>query len=131
MLNVSIIHSNLGSVKFVLNVLASGQFELKESNNIVASGQISTPTSIDKELLNLSSPKIKKDRFLPLESAEIYKELRLKGYDYKGQFRGIQSIDNTGKTIYHALNTFLFLTLLACIKCHSVIISSKKYFSNF
>lgn len=82
-----------------MNILASGQFELKESNGIVASGQISTPTTIDKELLNLSSPTIKKDKFLPLESAEIYKELRLKGYDYNGQFRGIQSIDNKGKAI--------------------------------
>lgn len=73
---------------------------LKESEEIVASGQISTSTTIDKELLNLASSKTKKDEFLPLKSAEIYKELRLKGYDYKGAFRGIQLIDNTGIHIY-------------------------------
>lgn len=63
----------------------------------MASGQISSPNAIDKELLNLASPKTKKDEFLPLKSVEIYKELRLKGYDYKDSFRGIQLIDNTGK----------------------------------
>lgn len=90
---------NLGSVKFDLNVLSSGQFELKESDEIVASGQISTSNTIDKELLNLTSPKIIKDEFLPLESTEVYKELRLKGYDYKNPFRGIKSIDNRGKNV--------------------------------
>lgn len=82
-----------------MNVLPSGEFELKESDEIVASGQISAPTTTDKELLNLVSPRAKKDEFLPLESTEIYKELRLKGYDYKGPFRGIKSIDNKGKYI--------------------------------
>jgi len=92
------IHLNLGSVKFVLNILTSGEFELKESGEIIASGQIyDASTTIDKELLNLTPSKTKKDEFSSLESSEIYKELRLKGYDYKGLFRGIQSIDNTGK----------------------------------
>lgn len=77
--------------------MPSGEFELKESGEIVASGQISAPATTDKELLNLVSPKTKKDEFLPLTSAEIYKELRLKGYDYKGPFRGIKSINNIGK----------------------------------
>lgn len=78
----------------------SGEFELKESNEIVASGQISMPAAIDKELLDLAAPKTKRDEFLPLNSAEIYKELRLKFYDYKGQYRGIQQIDNTGKHFF-------------------------------
>lgn len=80
-------------------MLTSGEFELKVAGEIVASGQITASTTIDKELLNLASPKTKKDEFLPLESADVYKELRLKGYDYKGPFRGIQLIDNTGKHI--------------------------------
>lgn len=86
-----------------MNILTSGEFELKESEEIVASGQISASTTIDKELLNLASSKTKKDEFLPLKSAEIYKELRLKGYDYKGPFRGIQLIDNAGIQIYELI----------------------------
>lgn len=87
-----------GVVKFVLSVLMSGEFELKESDTIVASGQISTSATIENELLKLATPKNKKPQYLPLDSADVYKELRLKGYDYKGPFRGIQRVDHTG---YH------------------------------
>lgn len=87
----------IGAIKFTLNVLSSGEFELRESGEIVASGQIKASNAVDKELLNLASPKMKKDEYLPLESTEVYKELRLKGYDYKNKFRGIQLIDNIGK----------------------------------
>lgn len=76
--------------------MASGEFELKESNEIVASGQIRASDTVDKELLNLVPSKTKSGKFLPLKSSDIYKELRLKGYDYKEPFRGIKSIDNTG-----------------------------------
>lgn len=82
-----------------MNVLSSGEFELKESGTIVASGQISTTASIDKELLKLATPKNKKSQYLPLDSTDVYKELRLKGYDYNGPFRGIQKIDHTGNII--------------------------------
>jgi len=84
-----------------LNVLSSGEFELKESDTIVASGQISTSTSIEKEFLKLATPKNKKPKHLPLDSTDVYKELRLKGYDYNGPFRGIQKIDHTGKLYNH------------------------------
>jgi len=80
-----------------LNVLSSGEFELKESNSIVASGQISTSATIEKELLKLATPKNQKPKYLPLDSADVYKELRLKGYDYHGSFRGIQKVDHIGK----------------------------------
>jgi fatty acid synthase len=77
-------------------VLASGEFELKESNEIVASGQIRASNTVEKELLNLFPSKTKSGKFLPLKSADIYKELRLKGYDYKEPYRGIKLIDNIG-----------------------------------
>jgi len=82
-----------------LSVLASGEFELKESGKVVASGQISTSATIEKELSKLVTPKNKKPQYLPLDSADVYKDLRLKGYDYKGPFRGIQKVDHTGKII--------------------------------
>lgn len=104
---INVVNFKLGQIKFILNVLPSGEFELKESGEIVASGQISAPSTIDKELLNLVSPKTKKDEFLPLESTEIYKELRLKGYDYKDPFRGIKSINNIGK--------YIFVIIYVCI----------------
>lgn len=113
-----------GPVTFILNVLSSGEFALKESDEIVASGQIKASFVSDKELLDLASPKTKKDEFLPLESSDIYKELRLKGYDYKDSFRGIKLIDNTGKRIncnHMFLHYTIFLVNICYIKWISLI----------
>jgi len=65
----------------------------------VVSGQISTSATVEKELMKLAAPKNKKPQYLPLDSNDVYKELRLKGYDYHGSFRGIQKIDHKGKLI--------------------------------
>ncbi|XP_050542847.1 fatty acid synthase-like isoform X2 [Daktulosphaira vitifoliae] len=84
-----------GTLNFVLNILTSGEFELQESGEIVALGQICYSNSLDKILLDLVSSR-SKGEYLPLESNDVYKELRLKGYDYKGILRGIKEIDNIG-----------------------------------
>ena len=36
-------------------------------------------------------------RWIPLNTRDIYKELRLRGYNYSGEFQGIRRIDNEGK----------------------------------
>uniref|UniRef100_A0A2H8TY64 Fatty acid synthase n=1 Tax=Melanaphis sacchari TaxID=742174 RepID=A0A2H8TY64_9HEMI len=98
-----------GVVQFVLNVLTSGEFELKQSGTIVASGQISTSATIEKELMKLITPKNKKSQYLPLDSSDVYKELRLKGYNYKGPFKGIQKVDDTGYYVNFDGNWLAFL----------------------
>jgi len=74
----------------------SGQFEISENESVVASGRISIlaePGTSDDEgptpMLDSGS--------LPLNSDDIYKELRLRGYDYGPTFRGILSADGSGK----------------------------------
>lgn len=62
-------------------------------------GQIRIPEDVSKEVLSLKEPEVVKNG-LPLNTSDIYKELGLRGYDYKGIFRGIKTIDNYGKIIY-------------------------------
>jgi len=74
----------------------SGQFEISENDSVVASGRISMltePGTTDDE----GSPATVDAGPLPLNSDDIYKELRLRGYDYGPTFRGILSADGTGK----------------------------------
>lgn len=87
-----------GSVKFLVNVFeSSGEFELCEAGAVVVSGKISVPEDVSKEFLNLSLPdKENEPGVLPLENSDIYKELRLRGYDYQGIFKGIIKSDNRG-----------------------------------
>lgn len=86
-----------GSVKFLINIFeSSGEFELCEAGSVAVSGRISVPEDAAKEVLNLSLPKRKDETLLPLETLDVYKELRLRGYDYEGIFKGIKNSDNHG-----------------------------------
>jgi fatty acid synthase, animal type len=84
-----------GSVKFGLNFFdGSGKFEICEGGSLAVSGNIRVPENIVPE--ELSSDPIESDTEsgLQLEKGDVYKELRLRGYDYDGIFRGINRTDS-------------------------------------
>lgn len=87
-----------GSVKFLINIFeGTGEFEICEGGSVAVSGKIYVPENVGKELLNLPKPHTKEEAdVLPLVAADIYKELRLRGYDYEGLFRGVVESDNRG-----------------------------------
>ncbi|CAB3365146.1 Hypothetical predicted protein [Cloeon dipterum] len=90
-----------GSVKFLITIFeSSGQFELSEGGSVAVSGKIRQPEEPQKEYLTLNTPapKQEKEPLLPLGTNDIYKELRLRGYDYSGIFQGIASAENRGVT---------------------------------
>lgn len=87
-----------GSVKFLVNIFeGSGEFEICEGGSVAVSGKIYRPEDVNKEMLNLPEPKASTKDALPLNSGDIYKELRLRGYDYEGQFRGVTVSDSEGR----------------------------------
>ncbi|CAG2053808.1 unnamed protein product, partial [Timema podura] len=88
-----------GTIKFAINILdGSGEFELCESGSVTVSGRIYVPEDVEKETLELPTPTIpiSDSKLLKLSTADIYKDLRLRGYDYSGVFRGILESDNKG-----------------------------------
>ncbi|XP_017773704.1 PREDICTED: fatty acid synthase [Nicrophorus vespilloides] len=88
-----------GSVKFLINIFeGSGEFEICESGSVVVSGKIFVAEEIDKEFLALpeKKPLPSETDVLTLNKSDIYKELRLRGYDYTDIFRGIEESDNYG-----------------------------------
>lgn len=63
----------------------------------MVSGRIYVPEDIEKEQLDLPVPvQPTESELLPLRTLDIYKDLRLRGYDYAGIFRGIDESDNRG-----------------------------------
>ena len=86
------------SVKFVINILeGTGAFEISESGVSIVTGKICSPPEIEKKELNLPLPVMKhKLDLLPLKKADVYKDLRIRGYNYSGIFQNIQSSDNRG-----------------------------------
>lgn len=96
-----------GSVKFLINILeGTGEFEVYEGGSVAVSGFIRTPEDAGQEMLPLKPIDIpQKPKYIPLTGSDCYKELRLRGYDYHGVFRGIKACDNQGMLTN---NNFLF-----------------------
>jgi len=87
-----------GGAKFLINILeGSGEFEVHEGGSVAVSGFVRVPETLEKEFLPLSPLQIPESpKFKPLDTPDVYKELRLRGYDYYGLFRGIKTVDNEG-----------------------------------
>ena len=87
---------------------ASGKFELKSENTVIASGSLEVLQDKDyaTTLANVhdqsssrnceQKPTCTSAGWLPLKTPDIYKELRLRGLNYTGDFQGIQKMDNEG-----------------------------------
>lgn len=74
---------------------SSGHFEVSEGGGLVVSGRISAASSsVDLEL-DISSAE--NEDGLLLNAGDVYKELRLRGYDYGPTFQGIVIVDQLGK----------------------------------
>jgi fatty acid synthase len=70
----------------------SGEFSILEGNNIVSFGRIyASDDTLQKQNL-VYDKKSDKDFDLILDSNDVYKELRIRGYDYGPKFRGIQEL---------------------------------------
>ncbi|CAK9827746.1 Fatty acid synthase [Anthophora retusa] len=87
-----------GSVKFLINIfIGTNDFEVCENGSVAVTGKIYVPENPEKMLLDIPPvvPKVERD-LLDLDMNDIYKELRLRGYDYSGPFRGVKCTNNRG-----------------------------------
>ena len=86
-----------GTVKFSITIFeGTGDFEICEASTTVVSGNVRASETIEKDQLKLPPPPIPPtdEETLPLNTKDIYKELRLRGYEYNDIFLGIKSCDN-------------------------------------
>lgn len=92
------IMSKEGAVKFLINIFdGTGEFEICEGGSVAVTGKISVPENAQDQQLNLPVPVTKHEpELLELTTTDVYKDLRLRGYDYSGIFQGIKSSDNRG-----------------------------------
>uniref|UniRef100_A0A1I8MI56 Fatty acid synthase n=1 Tax=Musca domestica TaxID=7370 RepID=A0A1I8MI56_MUSDO len=85
-------------VKFGLNFFdGTGNFEICESGSLAMSGKISLAENVEREELPLD-PLVANTQAKELNTNDVYKDLRLRGYDYGGIFRGIVKSDTTSST---------------------------------
>lgn len=75
----------------------SGRFEINEGGATIVTGRVFVPDNVSEEMLTVDSIDHRKDSDdLELSSRDFYKELRLRGYNYKGLFRSVTRASNTG-----------------------------------
>jgi len=86
----------------------TGNFEVFEGGAAVVSGTVRVPDNISHEIASLEffEPQTSDD-MLELSSQDIYKELRLRGYNYQGDFCGLVSLDSCGECLVR--NRFFLL----------------------
>lgn len=88
-------------------LLTTGAFEITEAGKVKCSGKITAANPDDDVITKLpirsrEEPMKDGDWFKELNGGDIYKELRLRGYEYGGLFKGIVSTKATG-TVYSDL----------------------------
>jgi fatty acid synthase len=98
-----------GFIEFLIMVQkASGNFEVFEGGAAVVSGTVQIPDNISHERASFEFFETQtSDDMLELSSKDIYKELRLRGYNYHGDFCGLVSLDNSGECLVR--NSFFAL----------------------
>jgi fatty acid synthase len=93
-------------VRFLVSIFeSSGKFELSEGGSVAVSGHIRIPEAHEREHLTLPVATSTIDK--PLETNDVYKELRLRGYDYSGLFQGIRVSDNLGTNLFFFKNSLI------------------------
>ena len=86
----------IGTVKLGVTIMpGTGDFEVCENGALVVSGRISVASDPVLQI-----PQYEKfgnsSNSIGLNTADIYKEFRLRGYDYRPTFQGILDTNNTG-----------------------------------
>ncbi|XP_054923034.2 fatty acid synthase-like [Dermacentor andersoni] len=80
-----------GTTRFTINIMeGSGQFEISEGGGVAASGRIRMAGENEK-IIDVEPPCRNAADLVScdLDAEEVYKELRLRGFDYGSQFQGI------------------------------------------
>lgn len=77
---------------------ASGNFEVVEGGAAIVTGRVYVPEDVEKEMVDLPPPEKPTGKdLIDMKGRDVYKELRLRGYNYAGLFRSVVDIDNLGK----------------------------------
>ena len=85
--------------KFVVRLMeSSGQFSVSEGGTIAATGRISIAEESSLSLQHLlTDGSVPNENSLKLQPKDIYKELRIRGYDYGPAFRGLAEATADGR----------------------------------
>nr|XP_012219068.1 PREDICTED: LOW QUALITY PROTEIN: fatty acid synthase-like [Linepithema humile] len=112
--------SNESSVILIITIQKeSGKFEVTEGDSVVVTGVVRTVSNAEREMTPNALLSVDTDEEEHMTFRDIYKELRLRGYQYSGAFCGINSASVSGSKGHIAWTgnwvTFMDNMLQMCI----------------
>lgn len=104
------------------NITDSGKFEIIEGDSVVVTGTVHTVSNLEQEMIPTNLLPKDDDEEEHMTARDIYKELKLRGYQYNHRFRGIKSASisgNKGHIVWANnwvtfMDTMLQLHILGC-----------------
>lgn len=93
----------------VISFQGTGKFEVVEGGVAVVTGSVRATEDFEKEKIEI--PSVDEDIPEEMSSKDVYKELRLRGYQYSGLFKSIKSatINGSKGTLAWANNWVAFM----------------------
>ncbi|XP_036143420.1 fatty acid synthase-like, partial [Monomorium pharaonis] len=78
------------ATKLMIAILKDGRFEITEGDSVIVTGRVYEPLNPEKEITSadILSENNEEEH---MTTKDIYKELKLRGYQYSGLFRGLHS----------------------------------------
>lgn len=98
--------------------IVTGKFEVVKDGNAVVTGTIRIPVDVNKEKVPHFFLQQHNNKEEVMTAKDIYKELKLRGYQYSGSFRGITSASSMGEQGHIAweLNWVTFMDCMLQLK---------------
>ncbi|XP_071578880.1 fatty acid synthase-like isoform X1 [Temnothorax nylanderi] len=84
------------AVKLIIAIQKDGKFEITEEGNVVVTGIVHETSNPEQEMFQTDLLPENSDEEEHMTARDIYKELRLRGYQYSGWFRGLHSASISG-----------------------------------
>jgi len=77
--------------------VTDGKFEITEGDSVVVTGTVHATSNPEQEMIPTDLLPQNNDEEEQMTARDIYKELKLRGYQYRGWFRGLKSASISGK----------------------------------
>ncbi|XP_018393294.1 PREDICTED: fatty acid synthase-like [Cyphomyrmex costatus] len=84
------------AVELYISIQTDGKFEITEGESVVVTGTVYETLNPEQEMISIDLLPEDSDEDEVMTVRDIYKELKLRGYQYKGLFRGLKSASVSG-----------------------------------
>ncbi|KAG5318196.1 FAS synthase, partial [Pseudoatta argentina] len=84
------------AVDLYISIQTDGKFEITEEDSVIVTGTVYETLNPEQEMIPTDLLSENSDEDESMTARDVYKEMKLRGYQYKGLFRGLKSASISG-----------------------------------